>query len=118
MKIKWNKELFGVEIENNGNHFVINALPSMVMNWHDAVRFYKDSKVWKLPTGEQLLLFAKYINEVNALIKANGGYVIFGWHWTTKEYNELGVWIVDMSGRNTFSDSKYANHYVRAVSNL
>lgn len=29
--INWNQELFGVEIKDNENHFVISAQPSMVM---------------------------------------------------------------------------------------
>lgn len=78
MKIKWNQELFGVEIKDNVNHFVISAQPSMVLDWDDAVRYYKDNKVWQLPTREHIKLIAKHIDEVNDLIKANGGYEIRG----------------------------------------
>lgn len=118
MEIKWNKELFGVEIKDNKNHFVISAQPSMVMDWHDAVRYYKDNKVWQLPTCEQLQLIAKYICEVNALIKANGGYKIFGWHWTADEDDEFCAWYVGVADGNTNYNFKFNYLYVRAVSAL
>lgn len=118
MEIKWNQELFGVEIKDNENHFVISAQPSMVMDWYDAVRYYKDNKVWQLPTGEQLQLVAEYINKVNALIKANGGYEINDWHWTADEYNGLCAWFVAINGGFTSNLKKLSYTYVRAVSVL
>ena len=124
MQIKWNQELFGVEIKDDANHFVISAQPSMVMDWHDAVRFYKDNKVWQLPTCRQLQLLAKYIDEVNALIKAKEDYILRGWHWTADDYGEYGeydefyAWSVNLNDGYSLSDSKSDGNYVRAVSNL
>lgn len=118
MEIKWNQKLFGVEIKDDANHFVINAQPSMVMNWHDAVRYFKDNKVWQLPTRKQLLLFAKYIDEINALNKANGGYEVSELHWTADEDDKLCACYVDMDYCYTDFDFKFNNYYVRAVSTL
>lgn len=118
MEIKWNQKLFGVEIKDNENHFVISAQPSMVMDWDDAVRYYKDSKVWQLPTCEQLQLIAKHADKVNALIKANEGYVLRGWHWTAEEYDEFYTWSVNLNDGYSLSDSKHCGNYVRAISNL
>lgn len=118
MEIKWNQELFGVEIKGDENHFVVSAQPSMVMDWDDAVRYYKDNKVWKLPTGEQLQLIAKYIDEINILIATNGGYEIFGWFWSIDEGNESCAWYIDMDDGVATLVSKGNDYYVRAVSNL
>lgn len=116
--IKWNANLFGVEIEGEGVHLVVDANPSYTMNWYEAVRFYKNSKVWQLPTLKHLKLIAEHIDEVNALIKANGGYVIQGWHWTADEYSEFCAWDVVMYGGNTDSNHKINDLHVRAVSAL
>lgn len=114
--IKWNEEHFAVEIKDKGMHFLINAQPNQMMSWHDVVRFYKDDKVWQLPTCEHLKLIAKYINKVNALIKVNGGYEIQGWYWSADDFDELCAWYVDMYNGETFSDTKDEYSYVRTVS--
>ena len=114
--VKWNADLFGVEIQTNNQHFVISGQPSMAMSWHDAVRFYKGNKVWQLPTREHLKLIAEHIHEVNALIKANGGYEIQGWHWTADEYNELCAWVVGVSDGDAGISIKDDDLSVRAVS--
>ena len=116
--INWNADLFGVELKTDDAHFVVSGQPSMVMSWHDAVRFYKENKVWQLPTREHLKLIAEHIDEVNALINANGGYEIRGWHWTADEYDEFCAWLVVMNRGSTYYYSKYDDSYVRAVSAL
>lgn len=116
--IKWNSSRFGVEIQKDGEHFIVSAKPSMVMSWSDAVRFYKDNKVWRLPTKKQFKLIAEHIHEVNALIKANGGYEIRGWHWTADEYNAFCACGVSMRLGYTSYGSKGYDNYVRAVSAL
>ena len=115
-EIKWNAELFGVEIKTDDAHIVVSAQPSMVMSWHDAVRFYKDNKVWQLPTREHLQLIAARLDGVNAIIRANGGYEIRSWHWTADEYNEFRAWYVDMYDGGTGGSYKDGDNYVRAVS--
>lgn len=118
MEIKWNQKLFGVEIKDNENHFVISAQPSMVINWHDSIRFYKDNKIWQLPTREQLQLVGKHINKVNTLIKSSRGYEIQGWHWTVDEYDKFCAWRVSMYRSNISYSNKGNNNYVHAVSTL
>lgn len=115
--IKWNADLFGVEIKGKKAHFVVSAMPSFAMNWHEAVRLYNNgNNVWQLPTREHLKLVAEHIDDVNALIKANGGYEIRGWHWTADEYNEFCAWNVNVTSGYTNHYNKYYNVYVRAVS--
>ena len=116
--IKWNNDRFGVEIQKDGEHFIVSAKPSMVMSWPDAVRFYKENKMWQLPTRKQLKLIVEHIDEVNALIKANGGYEIQGWHLTADEYNEFCVWYVNIYDGYTDYRNKNGYYYVRAVSAL
>jgi len=115
--IQWDANYNGVHIlTDTGLSLIVSGQPSMVMSWHDAVRFYKDNKVWQLPTREHLKLIAEHIDEVNALIKANGGYEIRGWHWTADEYDEFCAWSVDMYNGSTSYYSKSNDYYVRAVS--
>ena len=120
--IRWNQELFGVEIKDNENHFVISAQPNMVMDWYDAKRYYKNNKVWQLPTCEQLQLIVKYIKEINSLIITNGGYLISGWLWTIDEDNESYACSVSMYNANILDNACYYNknnnNCVRAVSTL
>ena len=117
LTIQWDANYNGVHIlTDTGLSLIVSGQPSMVMSWHDAVRFYKDNKVWQLPTREHLQLIAARIDEINAIIRANGGYEIRGWHWTADEYDEFCAWGVGVSNGGTYDFSKYYDYYVRAVS--
>lgn len=115
--IKWNADLFGVEIQTEDEHFVISAQPSMAMTWHDAVRYFQGNAGWKLPTKDQLKIVSAYISTINDLIKENGGYEIRGLVWTD-ESNEIYARGVRMYDGSTDDDPKYHYNYVRAVSDL
>ena len=115
--IQWDANYNGAHIlTDTGLSLIVNGQPSMVMSWHDAVRFYKDNKVWQLPTREHLQLIAARIDEINAIIRANGGYEIRGWHWTADEYDEFCAWNVHMNDGLTTNRNKRDDDYVRAVS--
>ena len=117
LTIEWDANYNGVHIKTDtGLSLIVSGQPSMVMSWHDAVRFYKDNKVWQLPTREHLQLIAARIDEINAIIRANGGYEIRGWHWTADEYDEFCAWYVYMGYGVTHDGSKFDDSYVRAVS--
>ena len=117
LTIEWDANYNGVHIKTDtGLSLIVSGQPSMVMSWHDAVRFYKDNKVWQLPTREHLQLIAARIDEINAIIRANGGYEIRGWHWTADEYDEYCAWGVGMGDGVTYDFSKHNSSYVRAVS--
>ena len=117
LTIEWDANYNGVHIKTDtGLSLIVSGQPSMVMSWHDAVRFYKDNKVWQLPTREHLQLIAARIDEINAIIRANGGYEIRGWHWTADEYDEFCAWGVHMDYGGTDGNGKYSLSYVRAVS--
>lgn len=107
LTIEWDANYNGVHIKTDtGLSLIVSGQPSMVMSWHDAVRFYKDNKVWQLPTREHLQLIAARIDEVNAIIRANGGYEIRGWHWTADEYDEFCAWYVYMDDGSTYYYNK------------
>ena len=117
LTIEWDANYNGVHIKTDtGLSLIVSGQPSMVMSWHDAVRFYKDNKVWQLPTREHLQLIAARIDEINAIIRANGGYEIRGWHWTADEYDEFCAWYVAVNGGYTNFITKNYGSYVRAVS--
>ena len=117
LTIEWDANYNGVHIKTDtGLSLIVSGQPSMVMSWHDAVRFYKDNKVWQLPTREHLQLIAARIDEINAIIRANGGYEIRGWHWTADEYDEFCAWRVYMNDGSTVYNYEGDDGYVRAVS--
>ena len=117
LTIEWDANYNGVHIKTDtGLSLIVSGQPSMVMSWHDAVRFYKDNKVWQLPTREHLQLIAARIDEINAIIRAIGGYEIRGWHWTADEYDEFCAWYVCMLNGGTRDGTKTNYGYVRAVS--
>ena len=117
LTIEWDANYNGVHIKTDtGLSLIVSGQPSMVMSWHDAVRFYKDNKVWQLPTREHLQLIAARIDEINAIIRANGGYEIRGWHWTADEYDEFCAWGVTMNDGDTLGSYEGIDYYVRAVS--
>lgn len=115
--IMWDANYSGVHIlTDTGLSLIVSGQPSMVRNWYDATRFYKGNEVWQLPTREHLKLIAEHIDEVNALIKANGGYEIRGWHGAVDEHDESCVWLVNMGNGNTSHSIKGFYYNVRAVS--
>lgn len=117
--IKWNADLLGVEIQTKDQHFVISAQQSMTMSWHDAVRYFEGNNEWRLPTTDQLEVVATNINEVNEIIKENGGCEIRGWHWSAYECDEFCAWYVNMNDGNIrYCNKNYGYNYVRAVSDL
>lgn len=120
-EIKWNADLFGVEIQTEGQHFIIEASPSKIMTWFEAVRYYTDSHhipTWQLPTTKQMQIVVKYIDEVNDLIKENGGYELRGMFWAADEIDEFCAWFVFTGDGYAFDYSKGNLACVRAVSAL
>lgn len=117
--IKWDKCRNGVEIKANGEHFILDGNPNYNMTWNDAMRFYGNLQFWKLPTIEQLQVIDKYFDEINNIIKENGGFVLLkDFYWSIEERNEFYAWYVNMSCRSTYYGCKDGNIYVRAVSTL
>jgi hypothetical protein len=116
--IKWNADLFGVEIQTEDEHFVISAQPSMVMTWDDAVRYLKGDEKWQLPTKRQLQIVSANIFAINDLINENGGYEIRGLFWAADGSNEFCAWYVSTISGNASPYGKIYSYYVRSVSSL
>ena len=119
--IKWNADLFGVEIQTEDEHFVIEASPSKIMTWFEAVRYYTDPHhipTWQLPAMKQMQIVAKYIDEVNDLIKENGGYELRGLFWTADEIDEFCAWFVGTGNGDAILSVKNFKLCVCAVSDL
>ena len=117
-KIKWNADLFGVEIQTKDQHFVIDANPSMVMSWYDAVRYFEGNKEWELPTTDQLKIVSACISAINDLIKENVGYEIQGLFWAADGSDETSAWRVYIREGDAYTGCKVYANEVRAVSAL
>lgn len=118
--IRWNEEFLGVEINADGEHFVIDANhPSFKCSWDDAMRYFGSCIMWKLPTIRQLQIIAKHKDKINDVIRENNGYEIEGWLWSCEEEDEFCAYFVMMYNGNTDYDGKVSGLVcVRAVSAL
>ena len=117
--IKWNRNHNGVEIKADGEHFVLDSNPSYIMNWDDSIRFYNNihrSHTWNLPTVEQLQIVYKYFDEINNVIKDNGGFVLYKSLYLAQKSESCEC--VNMCNGYTRNNSGNFKFFVRAVSNL
>ena len=63
--VRWDEEFHGVEINADGEHFVIEAnYPSFYCSWNDAMRYFSSRIMWKLPTIKQLQIIAKHKDKI------------------------------------------------------
>lgn len=118
LTIEWDANFNGVHIlTSTGTSLIVNARPSMVMNWYDAVRFFKEEKneMWSLPTKEDLRLIYNTLKEVNTLMKENGGYEIDGTFWTADSINEYFAYNFSMNDERLEKVNKYCPHSIRGV---
>lgn len=118
--IKWNDVYKGVEIKEDGEHFVVHAnKPSYCCSWDDAMRYcQKNGLDWKLPTVKQLQKLAKYIDKVNVIICDNNGFEISGWMWSCEEKDEFHTWGVSMYNGHPDTTDKFAKLYMRTIYTL
>lgn len=115
--IKWNDMYWGVEINADGEHFIIDASnPTTVCNWY-AVKRYASEPIdnWKLPTINQLKVIEKYFDEIDNVITDNNGFnLVKGWYWSCEEKDEFCAWGVSMNFGDTIT-TKSNLGYVRSV---
>lgn len=116
--IKWDGLNFAVEVQDENEHFLVSAKPSMVMNWNDAMRYLNDYDDWELPTRKQLQIVAKHIDKINNLMEGNGGYTISGCFWSCEQKDGVCAWYVGMLDGDTHNSNKGNLCYVRTVSAL
>lgn len=114
--IKWNECYKGVEIQADGEHFVLDANPSYYLSWDDAMRFYRNNPSWKMPTTKQLKVVYKYFDEINDIIEKNNRYKLHGGqYWGVEEHGEFCAWYISMNSGSTSYQYKGNRNYVRAI---
>ena len=114
--IKWNAITYAVEIAADGEHFMVDASrPSYCCSWDDAMRFHRNG-IWNIPTIKQIQVLSNYLDDINAIIRENGGYeIIERWYWSCEEKNKDLARYVFMSDGYVNYSSKRDYGYVRAV---
>ena len=114
--IKWNATTYAVEINADGEHFMVDASrPSYCCSWDDAMRFHRNG-IWYLPTIKQVQVLSNYLDDINENIRENGGYeIIERWYWSCEEKNKDLARYVFMSDGYVNHSSKRDYGYVRAV---
>jgi hypothetical protein len=121
--IKWNDMYWGVEINADGEHFIIDGKsPTAVCNRYAAKRYASEPNyTWKLPTINQLKVIAKYFDEIDNVITDNNGFnLVNGRYWTCENEDEFNTrYVVISNGHNdngfTGSDNNRVSSYVRSV---
>lgn len=117
--IKWNDMYGGIEINADGEHFIIDAKsPTAVCDWYTAKRYASEpNDAWKLPTINQLKVIAKYFNEIDNVITDNNGFnLVKGFHWSCDEKNDISAWGAHLNDGYTNCGMKSILYYfVRSV---
>ena len=117
--IKWDVRHCGVEIKDNGEHFIIGAYqPSYCCSWDDAVRYYSINEPWKLPTVKQLKVLSKHLNKVNKIIREHDRYEISDRLWSYETVDVSLAEYINIRNGRVYYCSKLYNLSVRAVVTL
>ena len=73
-KVRWNSTYYGVEIEAGSKHFVLSAMPNMIVRLDAAVKCCETMGNWRLPTFREMEEVAVNVSQINALMAQNGGH--------------------------------------------
>ncbi|MBQ8853441.1 MAG: PEGA domain-containing protein [Alistipes sp.] len=112
------KRLIGADSETNGA--VNMAKVKTISGWrskYPAFKWCADlGEGWYLPSKEELLTIYKNKDKLNPHLTDR----ISGFYWSSTENDEqysgyFYAWLVFVGNGDTFSNSKYNDHYVRAV---
>ena len=71
---------------------------------------------WYLPARDELKLLYSVRDTINRTLNERGGNTLSSIYWSSTEYNRSSAWIVLMSSGDTYSNGKYDDLSVRAVS--
>jgi hypothetical protein len=115
--IKWNADLFGVEIKTEKRHFVISAMPDLYMSDNEAVRFFdspqgRGEHAWRLPKVAEWRIISAFLNEVNDMMLKNGGFVISIYSFYASNYERRRAYWV---GARNFDGNYFGSLRVRSA---
>ena len=77
------------------------------VNWHNAVKE-------GAPSRDEWYIILFFKDEINRLLRENGGEELEKWYWTSTEYSESNAWSVNASNGNVNSYNKNSQSSVRA----
>ena len=106
----------GVVIIKDRQQFVLSLECTEEMTWDEAMRRYGN----QMPTKEQGEALASQYENVNAAIRAYGGYLPedLTWYWTKVEFNSSNAWGVTIIYGYVNPYLKYNTHRVRPVARV
>ena len=106
----------------DGQHGKIVCLQDLgEAEWYDAKSICANlGSGWRLPTKAELLAIYEVMGQLNSMLIALGDSIQENyWYWSSTEYNEFCLWLVNMGSGDTGYDFKYYfEAYVRAVSDF
>ena len=105
----------GIEIQENGLHFILSLKDSGTGNWISAME-KAASLGRRLATKEEWKLIYKYLNQISDLLRSHGkGFIKYKeGYWTSEEYNDHSSWF--FYDNNTLSQSLHIDF--KNVSNI
>jgi len=81
----------------------------------EEVTWYKAKEAGiNAPTRDEWYIILFFKDEINRLLRENGGEELNKWYWTSTEYSEVNAWAVYASNGNVYLNTKYNQNSVRA----
>ena len=88
---------------------------SRFFDWNEALKAAKKAGK-ELPTKKEMYVILYFIEEINGLLRKNGGSPLSGYYWSSSEYSRALAWLISFTSGNVLGITKLYPGYVRAVS--
>ena len=118
--VEANGKVVGVAVPIINKVFYFDDIPEgdQEMNWDDAMAYAKKHGR-KLPTQKDLMLCFYFKDAINAIAEAAGHPdFLYGWIWSSMEYNTNLAWGVNFNSGIVTYTGKYTSLVVRPVAAL
>lgn len=113
------KTFNGVEVSVGGEHFLIAShnLSNEEMTWDDTMKLLEQANN-KTFTYKQMCAVMMFREEINTILKENGGEPLDKWYWTCTEHSAYDAFGYDGSDGSLDNYGKYYTGSCRAVKTL
>lgn len=108
----------GVPVINKVFYFADVPEDDERMEWKEAMD-YAAKRGRSLPTQKELMLCFYFKDAINAIAEEAGHPdFLYGWIWSSTEYNQGNAWVVNFNGGSVHNSYKYYSNVVRPVAAL
>lgn len=109
----------GVEVNVGGEHFLIapQDLSDKKMSWDDTMKILEQTNN-KTFTYKQICAVMMFRDEINTILKENGGEILDKWYWTCTEYSPNIMFLYTSNNGCLGYLNKYHTYSCRVVITL